>query len=385
MHIYVDGGFYGKDEAKISVFDHGLLYGDGVFEGIRVYNGRVFELEAHIDRLYASAQAIALELPISRPELVEAMMETIRRNDVRDGYVRLVVTRGIGDLGLNPAKCPEASMFCIAGGITLYPAEVYQRGFKVVTLATRRNDPQAINPAIKSLNYLNNVIGALELRGREVNEGLFLTTAGYVCECTADNFFLVKGRQAHDAQHGSRRAAGHHPGSGHAAGRRHGPGGGGGLLHPPRRLQRRRGLPHRHGGRGGTGGGGRQAAHRRGSSRSDDQGHHRSVPRVRAQHRHGGRSRELSPPRALGILRHQHEMSTPADILLYDTTLRDGMQREGLSVSVDEKVRIALRIADLGIHVIEGGFPGSNPKDEEFFRRMEKEPLGAPRSWRPSA
>ena len=195
MQIYVDGGFYGKDEAKISVFDHGLLYGDGVFEGIRVYNGRVFELEAHIDRLYASAQAIALEPPISRPELVEAMMETIRRNDVRDGYVRLVVTRGVGDLGLNPAKCPKASMFCIADGITLYPAEVYQRGFKVVTLATRRNDPQAINPAIKSLNYLNNVLGALELRGCEVNEGLFLTTAGYVCECTADNFFLVKGRR----------------------------------------------------------------------------------------------------------------------------------------------------------------------------------------------
>ena len=195
MHIYIDGEFYGKDDAKISVFDHGLLYGDGVFEGIRVYNGRVFELEAHIDRLYASAQAIALEPPISRPELVEAMMETIRRSDVRDGYVRLVVTRGIGDLGLNPSKCPKSSMFCIAGGITLYPAEVYQRGFKVITLATRRNDPQAINPAIKSLNYLNNVLGALELRGCEVNEGLFLTTAGYVCECTADNFFLIKGRR----------------------------------------------------------------------------------------------------------------------------------------------------------------------------------------------
>jgi branched-chain amino acid aminotransferase len=195
MQIFIDGGFYGKDEAKISVFDHGLLYGDGVFEGIRVYNGRVFELDAHIDRLYASAQAIALEPPISRAEVVEAMMETIRRNDVRDGYVRLVVTRGIGDLGLNPSKCPVASIFCIAGGITLYPAEVYQLGFKVITLATRRNDPQAINPAIKSLNYLNNVLGSLELRGCEVNEGLFLTTAGYVCECTADNFFLVKGRR----------------------------------------------------------------------------------------------------------------------------------------------------------------------------------------------
>jgi branched-chain amino acid aminotransferase len=195
MQIYIDGEFYSKDEAKISVFDHGLLYGDGVFEGIRVYRGRVFELVAHIDRLYASARAIALDIPISRPELIEAMMETIRRNDVKEGYIRLVVTRGMGDLGLNPSKCPRATVFCIAGGITLYPPEVYERGFKIVTLATRRNDPQAINPAIKSLNYLNNVLGALELRGQDVNEGLFLTTSGYVCECTADNFFLIKGRR----------------------------------------------------------------------------------------------------------------------------------------------------------------------------------------------
>ena len=193
MQIYIDGEFYSKEDAKISVFDHGLLYGDGVFEGIRVYNGRVFELDAHIDRLYASAQIIALDIPLSRDQLIDAMMETIRRNDAE--YVRLVVTRGIGDLGLNPAKCPKATVFCIAGGITLYPDEVYQNGFKVVTLSTRRNDPQAINPAVKSLNYLNNVMGALELRGCDVNEGLFLTTSGYVCECTADNFFLVKGHK----------------------------------------------------------------------------------------------------------------------------------------------------------------------------------------------
>lgn len=196
MQIYVDGEFYGENEASISVFDHGLLYGDGVFEGIRVYNGRVFEMDRHIDRLYDSARAIALEIPMPRTQLVEeAMIETIRRNDVRNGYVRLVVTRGKGDLGLNPSKCPKGTVFCIAGGITLYPAEVYERGFKVVTLATRRNDPQAINPAVKSLNYLNNILGALELRGCDVNEGLFLTTAGYVCECTADNFFLIKGRK----------------------------------------------------------------------------------------------------------------------------------------------------------------------------------------------
>lgn len=194
MQIYIDGEFYSEEDAKLSVFDHGLLYGDGVFEGIRVYGGRVFELDPHIDRLYASAQAIALTIPLSREVLVEAMMETIRRNDGAE-YVRLVVTRGVGDLGLNPSKCPKATVFCVADGITLYPAEVYRRGFKVRTLATRRNDPQAVNPAVKSLNYLNNVLGALELRDTDVNEGLFLTTAGYVCECTADNFFLIKGRK----------------------------------------------------------------------------------------------------------------------------------------------------------------------------------------------
>jgi branched-chain amino acid aminotransferase len=195
MQIYIDGQFYSEGDAKISVFDHGLLYGDGVFEGIRTYGGRVFELDPHIDRLYASAQTLALEIPISRDELIEAMMECVRRNEAYDGYIRLVVTRGKGDLGLNPKKCPKATVFCIAGGITLYPAEVYQKGFKIKTLATRRNDPQAVNPAVKSLNYLNNVLGALELRGTDVDEGLFLTTSGYVCECTADNFFLIKGRK----------------------------------------------------------------------------------------------------------------------------------------------------------------------------------------------
>jgi len=194
MQIYIDGSFYSEDDAKISVFDHGLLYGDGVFEGIRVYDGRVFELDAHIDRLYASAQTIALQIPLSREDLIEAMLETIRRNQGAE-YVRLVVTRGPGDLGLNPAKCPKPTVFCIADGITLYPAEVYKKGFKLRTLATRRNDPQAVNPSVKSLNYLNNVIGALELRDADVNEGLFLTSDGYVCECTADNFFLIKGNK----------------------------------------------------------------------------------------------------------------------------------------------------------------------------------------------
>jgi branched-chain amino acid aminotransferase len=194
MQIYVDGNYFSEDDAKISVFDHGLLYGDGVFEGMRIYGGRVFELDAHVDRLYASAQTIALEIPMSRAVLTEATLETVRRNEGSE-YIRLVVTRGKGDLGLNPKKCPVASVFIIAAGITLYPAEVYERGFKLKTLATRRNDPQAVNPAVKSLNYLNNIIGALELRDSDVNEGLFLTTSGYVCECTADNFFIIKGHK----------------------------------------------------------------------------------------------------------------------------------------------------------------------------------------------
>jgi branched-chain amino acid aminotransferase len=194
MQIYVDGSFYSEEDAKISVFDHGLLYGDGVFEGMRVYVGRVFELDAHIDRLYASAQTLALDMPMSRAAMAEVTLETVRRNEGSE-YIRLVVTRGKGDLGLNPKKCPLATVFCIASGITLYPAEVYKKGFKIKTLATRRNDPQAINPAVKSLNYLNNIIGALELRDTDVDEGLFLTTNGYICECTADNFFLIRGHK----------------------------------------------------------------------------------------------------------------------------------------------------------------------------------------------
>ncbi len=372
MQIYIDGKFYSEEDAKVSVFDHGLLYGDGVFEGIRTYAGRVFELDAHIDRLYASAQTIALEIPISRDELVEAMMETIRRNDVMDGYIRLVVTRGMGDLGLNPCKCPKATVFCIAGDITLYPAEVYEKGFKVKTLSTRRNDPQAINPAVKSLNYLNNIMGALELRGTGVNEGLFLTTSGYVCECTADNLFLIKGRKLMTPNTALGALRGITRGVVDETGRGHGHGGGRRVLHAPRRLQRRRGLPHRHGGGGRPRRGGRHAADRRGRARPGDQRHHRPLPRVRSEHRYAGEQigRVVDPARPL---------------VLYDTTLRDGMQREGLSVSVDEKVRIAVRIADLGVHVIEGGFPGSNPKDEEFFRRAAARAIWATQWSRSSA
>jgi branched-chain amino acid aminotransferase len=193
MQIYIDGQFYDREDAKISVFDHGLLYGDGVFEGIRVYNGRIFEFDAHIDRLYDSAKVIALRVPLDRDALMEATLETVRRNEIVDGYIRLVVTRGVGDLGLNPVKCPVATVFIIAATIQLYPEDVYTNGLHVMTCTTRRNIPEAINPAVKSLNYLNNILAAVELQGTDCQEGLMLSADGYVCECTADNFFMVRG------------------------------------------------------------------------------------------------------------------------------------------------------------------------------------------------
>lgn len=192
MQVLIDGQYYDRADAKISVFDHGLLYGDGVFEGIRIYNGRIFELEAHITRLYESAHTIALQIPISREEMIRQTVETVRRNGLTDGYIRLVVTRGEGDLGLNPIKCPKASYFIIASTIQLYPEEAYTKGLKIITCSIRRNEHQTINGNVKSLNYLNNIMAALELRSAGVNEGLMLTTEGYVCECTADNFFMVK-------------------------------------------------------------------------------------------------------------------------------------------------------------------------------------------------
>ena len=192
MKIYLDGQFYAKEDAKISVFDHGLLYGDGVFEGIRFYNGRVFRLEEHIARLYDSAQAICLKIPLTRAEMTEALLETIRQNDLRDGYVRLVVTRGPGDLGLNPNLCPKATVFIIASKITLYPEEMYRNGLVVVTCATRRIPHGALSPMVKSLNYLNNVLAKIESQQAGAGEGLMLNEQGFVAECTGDNIFIVK-------------------------------------------------------------------------------------------------------------------------------------------------------------------------------------------------
>jgi len=192
MKIYIDGEFYDKENAKISVFDHGLLYGDGVFEGIRFYNGRVFRLAEHMGRLYDSARAICLNVGLDLPTLTEAVLETIRRNELRDGYVRLVVTRGSGDLGLNPALCPKATVFIIASKITLYSEECYANGLKVVTCATRRIPHGALSPMVKSLNYLNNVLAKIEAQQAGAGEGLMLNEQGYVAECTGDNVFTVK-------------------------------------------------------------------------------------------------------------------------------------------------------------------------------------------------
>jgi branched-chain amino acid aminotransferase len=192
MKIYLDGEFYDKENAKISVFDHGLLYGDGVFEGIRFYGGRVFRLDEHMDRLYDSARAICLTVPLDKTALTEAVLETIRQNELQDGYVRLVVTRGCGDLGLNPALCPKATVFVIASKITLYPEEMYRNGLVVATCATRRIPHGALSPMVKSLNYLNNVMAKIEAQQAGAGEGLMLNEQGYVAECTGDNIFIVK-------------------------------------------------------------------------------------------------------------------------------------------------------------------------------------------------
>ncbi|ABB14035.1 branched-chain-amino-acid transaminase [Carboxydothermus hydrogenoformans] len=190
--IYLDGKFVPEEEAKVSVFDHGLLYGDGVFEGIRAYNNRVFKLKEHIDRLYESAKAILLEIPLTKEEMTEVVLETMRKNNLREGYIRLVVTRGKGDLGLDPRKCPKATVFCIGSSITLYPERFYEEGLEVITVPTRRNLNEASSPRIKSLNYLNNILAKIEANLHGVLEAILLNQEGYVAEATGDNVFIVK-------------------------------------------------------------------------------------------------------------------------------------------------------------------------------------------------
>ncbi|HGE70260.1 TPA: branched-chain-amino-acid transaminase, partial [Candidatus Poribacteria bacterium] len=191
--IYLNGEYVQKEEAKVSVFDHGLLYGDGVFEGIRSYNGRVFRLDEHLQRLYDSAKVIRLTIPLSPEEMKEKILETLRRNGLRDAYIRVVVTRGPGDLGLDPDKCcKEGFVFIITDKIVLYDDEYYKNGLSVITVPTRRNVPEALNPRIKSLNYLNNIMAKIEAKNSNVIEAIMLNSDGYVVECTGDNIFIVK-------------------------------------------------------------------------------------------------------------------------------------------------------------------------------------------------
>ncbi len=202
MEVYIDGKFYPKAEAKISVFDHGFLYGDGIFEGIRLYKGCVFRLDEHLERLEMSAKALCLNMPWSRKEISDIVCESCRRNKLTDGYIRLVVSRGFGDLGLSPKNCPKPSIICIADSIKLYPEELYTTGMKIITAPTRRVSPAALPPMIKSLNYLNNILAKMEAQQHGFHECLMLNEQGYVSECTGDNVFLIhKGKLITPASH----------------------------------------------------------------------------------------------------------------------------------------------------------------------------------------
>ncbi len=191
LKIYLDGQYVAKEEARVSVFDHGFLYGDGVFEGIRAYNGRVFKLWEHLERLYESAHHIMLKIPITIEEMEEATLETMRRNNLEDAYIRIVVSRGVGDLGLDPKKCPRASVIIIADTISLFPQEFYEEGLSVITVATRQRRADTFEPRIKSLNYLNNILVKLEAAQAGVMEALMLSPEGYIVEGSGSNIFII--------------------------------------------------------------------------------------------------------------------------------------------------------------------------------------------------
>ena len=191
MKVFIDGKFVDEKKAVIPVFDHGLLYGDGVFEGIRAYNGRVFKLKEHVERLFFSAKAILLKIPMSQKAVADAVRETCRRNGIRDGYIRLVVTRGAGTLGLDPNRCKNPQVIIIADKIQLYPKAFYEKGLDIVTVPTTRNHPNAVNPAIKSLNYLNNILAKIEAKRVGFQEALMLNDKGEIAECTGDNVFIL--------------------------------------------------------------------------------------------------------------------------------------------------------------------------------------------------
>ncbi|MGG6313497.1 branched-chain-amino-acid transaminase [Paenibacillus macerans] len=190
--IYLDGQYVTKEEAKVSVFDHGFLYGDGIFEGIRIYNGNIFKCKEHLDRLYDSAKSIMLNIPLTYQEMEDALVETLRRNELRNGYIRLVVSRGVGNLGLDPNRCPKASVVIIVEQLAIYSEEAYKTGLKTVSVSTRRNIPDALNPKIKSLNYLNNILVKIQSNLSGAGEAIMLNAQGYVTEGSGDNIFIVK-------------------------------------------------------------------------------------------------------------------------------------------------------------------------------------------------
>jgi len=192
LQVYINGKYYPKSEAKISVFDHGFLYGDGVFEGIRSYNQRVFRLKEHLDRLYESAHTIMLTIPLTKKQMTDAIIKTLQKNTLKDAYIRLVISRGTGDLGLDPKKCPKATVIIIADRIALYPQEFYKKGLALITVPTVRNLPNALNPEVKSLNYLNNIMAKIEAANCGYKEAIMLNCDGSVAECTGDNIFVVK-------------------------------------------------------------------------------------------------------------------------------------------------------------------------------------------------
>jgi branched-chain amino acid aminotransferase len=190
--IYLNGEFVTKENAKVSVYDHGFLYGDGIFEGIRIYDGNIFRCKQHLDRLYDSAKSIMLDIPLTYEEMEAALIETLRKNDLRNGYIRLVVSRGPGNLGLDPKRCPQAWVIIIVEQLSIYPEEAYRNGLRSVSVSPRRNIPDALNPKIKSLNYLNNILVKIQANLADVGEAIMLNSQGYVAEGSSDNIFIVK-------------------------------------------------------------------------------------------------------------------------------------------------------------------------------------------------
>ncbi len=190
--IYLNGEFVSKEDAKVSVFDHGFLYGDGIFEGIRIYDGNIFKCREHLNRLYDSAKSIMLQIPLGYEEMEKVLIESVRKNELRDGYIRLVVSRGPGDLGLDPRRSPKPNLIVIVEQLAIYPEEAYVEGLKIVSVSTRRNIPDALNPKIKSLNYLNNILVKIQANQAGVGEALMLNSQGFVAEGSGDNIFIVK-------------------------------------------------------------------------------------------------------------------------------------------------------------------------------------------------